>query len=166
MGKYWVRFNASVSKNCWRQLLNPSRWPVYIINWVDYTNLPCYTLPPTQHHSFFINLPSLINLNCRMFSKKRRKEGFFALKKSNRAGPLFWSRSINHFHSERITFYLQRHRIFRQVTGYLCYTSALDTNSCSTKGIAGTISWVNILQTTESWGYARWQHCHQRKTCP
>ena len=142
------------------QLLNSSRWPIYVINSVDNTKLPWYTLAPTQHHSFFIHL------NYRMFSKKRRKEGFFALKKSNHAEPPFWSRSINHFHSKRITLYLQRHRIFRQVAGYLCYTSALDTNSYSTKVMAGTTPWVNILQTTESWGYARWQNCHQRKTCP
>ena len=29
------------------------------INSVDYTKLLCYTLPPTQHHSFPRNLPSL-----------------------------------------------------------------------------------------------------------
>ena len=32
------------------------RWPIYIFNSVDNTKLPCYTLPPTQHHSFFRNL--------------------------------------------------------------------------------------------------------------
>ena len=40
-----------------RQILNSLRWPIYVINSVDNTKLPCYTLPPTQHHSFFRNLP-------------------------------------------------------------------------------------------------------------
>ena len=36
------------------------QWPIYVINSVDNTKLPCYTLPSTQHHSFFRNLtPSL-----------------------------------------------------------------------------------------------------------
>ena len=34
-----------------------SRWPIYVINSVDNTKLPSYTLLPTQHHSFFRNLP-------------------------------------------------------------------------------------------------------------
>ena len=34
-----------------RQLLNSFRWPIYDINSVDNTYLPCYILPPTQHHS-------------------------------------------------------------------------------------------------------------------
>ena len=29
------------------------------MNSVDYTKLPCYTPPLTQHHSFFKNLPPL-----------------------------------------------------------------------------------------------------------
>ena len=32
---------------------------IYVINSVVNTKLPCYTLPPTQHHSFFRNLPPL-----------------------------------------------------------------------------------------------------------
>ena len=36
-----------------------------IINSVENTLLSCYTLPPTQHHSFFRNLPSLF-----IFSKE------------------------------------------------------------------------------------------------
>ena len=32
---------------------------ISIINSVDNTKLPCYTLPPMQHQSFFRNLPSL-----------------------------------------------------------------------------------------------------------
>ena len=50
--------------------------PVYIINSVDNTKLPCYTLPLTQHHSFLRNLPpysfnyqlsysELISIECR-----------------------------------------------------------------------------------------------------
>ena len=30
---------------------------MYIINSVDNAELPCYTLPPTQHHTFFRKLP-------------------------------------------------------------------------------------------------------------
>ena len=41
-------------------ILNSLRGPIYVINWVDNSKLPCYTLPPTQHHSFFSNLPPLI----------------------------------------------------------------------------------------------------------
>ena len=52
------------------------RWPVYIINSVDNTKLPCYTLSLTQHHSFLRNLPpysfnyqlsysELISIECR-----------------------------------------------------------------------------------------------------
>ena len=33
------------------------RWPIYVFNWVVNTKL--LTLPPTQHHSFFRNLPPL-----------------------------------------------------------------------------------------------------------
>ena len=32
----------------------------YVINSVDNTKLPCYTLPPTKQHSFFRNLPPLL----------------------------------------------------------------------------------------------------------
>ena len=42
------------------QLWNSLQWPIYVINSVDNSKLPCYTLPPTQHHSFFRNLPPLI----------------------------------------------------------------------------------------------------------
>ena len=41
------------------QLFNSLRWPLYLINSVDNTKLPCYTLPPTQHHSFCRKLPPL-----------------------------------------------------------------------------------------------------------
>ena len=34
----------------------------YIINSVDSTKLPCYTLPQTQHHGFLRNLPSFIHI--------------------------------------------------------------------------------------------------------
>ena len=36
-------------------LANSLRWPIYVINSADNTKLSCYTLPPTQHHSFFRN---------------------------------------------------------------------------------------------------------------
>ena len=36
--------------------LNSLRWPIYAINSVGKTKLPCYTLPSTQHHSCFRNL--------------------------------------------------------------------------------------------------------------
>ena len=39
------------------QLCNSLQWPIYVINSVDKTKLPCCTLPLTQHHSFFRNLP-------------------------------------------------------------------------------------------------------------
>ena len=39
------------------QLLNSLRWPIYVINSFDNTKLPCYTPPPTQHHSFLRNVP-------------------------------------------------------------------------------------------------------------
>ena len=41
------------------QLWNSLWWPIYVINSIDNTKLPCCTLPPTQHHSFFRNLPPL-----------------------------------------------------------------------------------------------------------
>ena len=34
----------------------------YVINSVDSTKLPCYTLPQTQHHGFLRNLPSFIHI--------------------------------------------------------------------------------------------------------
>ena len=42
-----------------RRLLNSLRWTIYVITLVENTKLPCYTLPPTQHHCFFRNLPPL-----------------------------------------------------------------------------------------------------------
>ena len=42
-----------------RHLWNSLSWTIYVINSVDNTKLPCYTLPPTQHHIFFRNLPPL-----------------------------------------------------------------------------------------------------------
>ena len=38
-------------------ICNYLRWPINTINSVDNIILLCYTLPPTQHHSFFRNLP-------------------------------------------------------------------------------------------------------------
>ena len=36
-----------------------SQQPSYVLNSIDYTRLPYYTIPPTQHYSFFGNLPPL-----------------------------------------------------------------------------------------------------------
>ena len=44
-----------------RQPFNSLRWPIYVINSVDDAKLPCYTLPSTQYHSFFRNLPHLFS---------------------------------------------------------------------------------------------------------
>ena len=52
-----LRFALTKGSCSKRQLWNSLRWPIYAINSVDNTQLPCYTLPPTQHHSFFGNLP-------------------------------------------------------------------------------------------------------------
>ena len=41
------------------QLFNSIQWPIYFINSVNNTKLPCYALPLMQHHSFFRNLPRL-----------------------------------------------------------------------------------------------------------
>ena len=39
--------NLSASNSLW--------WPIYVINSVDNTKLPCCTLPPMQHHNFYRN---------------------------------------------------------------------------------------------------------------
>ena len=39
-------------------------WPIYVINSVDDPKLPYYTLPLTQHHSFFRNVPPLLLNSC------------------------------------------------------------------------------------------------------
>ena len=46
------------------QLWNSLRWPIYVVNLVDSAKLPfyMYTLPPTQHHSFFRILAPLFIL--------------------------------------------------------------------------------------------------------
>ena len=41
--------------------LSSLKGPIYIFSSVDNTKLPCYTLPPMQHHNFFRNLPPLFN---------------------------------------------------------------------------------------------------------
>ena len=59
-------FKADVltkGKSSKRQLLNSLRWPIYIINLVNNTKLPIYTLSPMQHHSFFINITYLFNVS-------------------------------------------------------------------------------------------------------
>ena len=44
---------------------------IYVINSVADTKLPCYTLPPTQHHSFFRNLPpSFVKIKVKQSSCK------------------------------------------------------------------------------------------------
>ena len=46
----WRRANArnvSLFYSLW--------WLIYLINFVYNTKLPCYTLPPSQHHSYFRN---------------------------------------------------------------------------------------------------------------
>ena len=54
------RANALMKGYCSkRQLLKSLLWPIYIINSVHNTKLPCYTIPPMHYHSFFRNLPSL-----------------------------------------------------------------------------------------------------------
>ena len=41
------------------QLWNSLRRPIYVINSIYTAKLPCYNLSPTQHHSFFRNVPSV-----------------------------------------------------------------------------------------------------------
>ena len=50
--------------------------PSYVYNPVDNSKLPCYTLPTTQPHSFFRNLPlysSIFVRYCRVFSGSQGK---------------------------------------------------------------------------------------------
>ena len=56
--------SIALGKGLKHQLLDSLWWPIYIINSVDNTNLPCYTLLPKQHHSFFRNLPPLSSSVC------------------------------------------------------------------------------------------------------
>ena len=54
-------------------LLNSLRWLIYVINSIDNTKPPYHTLSPTQHHSFFSNLPLLcINLGQTSFPPTNR----------------------------------------------------------------------------------------------
>ena len=47
------------------------RWPIYVINSVANGKLPCCFLPPTQHHSFFRNLPpSFVKIKVKQSSCK------------------------------------------------------------------------------------------------
>ena len=54
-----IRFTFALTKGerSKLHLRNSLRWSIYVIGSVDNTKLPCYTLPPTQHHSFLRNLP-------------------------------------------------------------------------------------------------------------
>ena len=54
--KYRTFFKKKITKHTHTNKKS-SRWPIYVINSVDNTKLPSYTLLPTQHHSFFRNLP-------------------------------------------------------------------------------------------------------------
>ena len=36
-------------------LISLTNWPIDVINSIDKTKLPCYTLPPMRHQSFFRN---------------------------------------------------------------------------------------------------------------
>ena len=49
------------------QLWNSLQWPIYIINLINDTKLPFYTLPLTQHHSSFSTC-NLCHLNLRICS--------------------------------------------------------------------------------------------------
>ena len=43
--------NEHFSFNQWSKLSNCLRWPIYVMNSVAITKLPCYTRPPMQRHS-------------------------------------------------------------------------------------------------------------------
>ena len=53
-GAFSIRFDATARNVSFR---NSLRWPIYSINSVNKTKLYCIYLSPTQHHSFFRNLP-------------------------------------------------------------------------------------------------------------
>ena len=55
-----------------RQLWNSIQWPFYVINTVDNTKLPFYTLQPMQHHGFFRNYDLL------WFADQQHKKAMFA----------------------------------------------------------------------------------------
>ena len=46
--------------------------PIYIFCSVDNTKLPCYTLPPMQHHNSFKNVPPLIKIISQYIRKMAR----------------------------------------------------------------------------------------------
>ena len=54
------------------QLWNSIQWPFYVINTVDNTKLPFYTLLPMQHHGFFRNYDLL------WFADQQHKKVMFA----------------------------------------------------------------------------------------
>ena len=57
LARVWERNEKRGNDHCiLGKLLNSLRWPIYVINSVDNTKLPCYTLPPTRHHIFLGNL--------------------------------------------------------------------------------------------------------------
>ena len=69
--RYFQKQSFYTRQTCERSKrpLNCLRWPIYVINSVDNTKLPWYTLPPTQHHSFFKNLIPILRLHTRQISE-------------------------------------------------------------------------------------------------
>ena len=54
------------------QPLNLSRCPIYVFSSVDSIKLPCHTLPPTQHRSFFRNLSPSNNTAADQYGPMRK----------------------------------------------------------------------------------------------
>ena len=68
-----------------RQLWNSIQSPFYVINSVDNTKLPFYTLPPMQHHGFFRNYDLL------WFADRQHKKAMFAKTQTKkRHDQVFW----------------------------------------------------------------------------
>ena len=98
MRRTWIHFlhiNPHTTNNSSGEVLTlePSQWPVYVINSVDKSKLPCYILPPTQYHSFFRNLPPLfIQLTC--WTNKLAIRSFASSPLTNHA-QCFWHWLLN-----------------------------------------------------------------------
>ena len=67
-----------------RQLWNSIQWPFYVINTVDNTKLPFYTLPPMQHHGFFRNYDLI------WFADQQHKKAMFAKTETKKKYQVFW----------------------------------------------------------------------------
>ena len=79
---------------------NSLRWPIYVINSFDNTELPCYTLPPTQHHSFFRNLPLQFITSDRQIWKTKKREPdllFAGMIAANWSRPSILTKSCRNF---------------------------------------------------------------------